>query len=330
MFADGALPSSSAPQVYGAGGHLFGGHPTAKALSVMEHEFAQHGTTGFLATMATNTNSIFEAGISEAKIFRDQHVSLGNFWGLHFEGPFLNPKRCGAHPPELIQKGDEAAAVRLLEGSTGVVKMIAVAPELTAPAALDLIKQAGVVLSCGHSNASYDEGLHAFSALGIRAATHLYNAMPSMHHRDPGLVAAILETKPYTSIVADGIHVDFGMVKLAKRELSKRLFLITDAVTDSSEGIYPHVFKGDRYTMPDGTLSGSALTMLAAVRNCVCHCNIPIVDAIRMASLYPAEVIGADHVKGDIRIGWDADFLVFDDDWKVFSTYIGGVCVYSA
>ena len=314
--------------MYGAGGHLFGGNPTAKALSVMEHEFVKHGTTGFLATMATNTNDIFDTGISEAKLFRNQYATIGNFWGLHFEGPFLNPKRCGAHPPSLIQSGNEAAAVRLLKGGIGVVKMIAVAPELTDSAALSVIKQAGVVLSCGHSNASYDEGLQAFSALGIRAATHLYNAMPPMHHRDPGLVAAILEKRPYTSIVVDGIHVNFGMVKLAKRELSNKLFLITDAVTDSSEGIYPHEYKGDRYTMPDGTLSGSALTMISAVRNCACHCDIPIVEAIRMASLYPAEVIGAHNVKGDIRVGWDADFLVFDDDWIVFSTYIGGVCVY--
>ena len=111
-----------------------------------------------------------------------------------------------------------------------------------------------------------------------------------MHHREPGYIPAIFEEKPYTSIVADGIHVDFAMIRLAKRELGDKLFFITDAVTAAQKGTYQHQFKGDRYTMPDGTLSGSCLTMLKAVQNGVEQVGIGLAEAINMASLYPAQV----------------------------------------
>ena len=143
-----------------------------------------------------------------------------------------------------------------------------IAPELQDQEVINYLHQQGIVISAGHSDASYEEAL-GFLNNPVKAATHLYNAMPKIHHREPGLVPAIFKMKPYTSIVADGIHVSFPMIELAKRELGDRLFLITDAVTETNEGIYPHIFKNDRYTMPDGTLSGSCLTMLKAVENCV-------------------------------------------------------------
>lgn len=294
----------------------------------MEEAFAKHGTTGFLATMATNSNEVMHRGVEAAHTFRQSHKSNGSWWGLHFEGPFLNPVRRGAHPAEFIQQCTVSTARDLTHGASGVVRMMTVAPESAEPEALKVIQDAGIILSCGHSNATCDEGVWAFTAGNVKAATHLYNAMPQMHHREPGLVAAILEVKPFTSIVADGIHVNYTMVRLAKRELGVRLFLITDAVTSTADGLYPHQLQGDRYTMPDGTLSGSSLSMLQAVRNCVEHCDIPIIEAVRMASLYPAQVLGVDDKKGGIREGLDADLVVFDDDWAVARTYINGVCVY--
>jgi N-acetylglucosamine-6-phosphate deacetylase len=151
----------------------------------------------------------------------------------------------------------------------------------------------------------------------------LYNAMPSMHHREPGYIPAIFEEKPYTSIVADGVHVDFAMIRLAKRELGDKLFLITDAVTSTTKGAYQHSFKGDRYVMPDGTLSGSCLTMLKAVQNCVEHAGISLADAVNMASLYPAQLESLNK-KGKIAAGFDADLVIFNNDFEVQWTVFKG------
>jgi N-acetylglucosamine-6-phosphate deacetylase len=144
-----------------------------------------------------------------------------------------------------------------------------------------------------------------------------------MHHRDPGYIPAIFEERPYTSIVNDGIHVDFAMVRLAKRELGDKLFLITDRVTAATEGTYQHQFTGDRYVMPDGTLSGSCLTMLWAVKNCVQHVGIGLAEAISMASLYPAQLAKMT-TKGKIAPDYDADFIVFDENFVVQGTVYKG------
>jgi len=151
----------------------------------------------------------------------------------------------------------------------------------------------------------------------------LYNDMPLMHHREPGYIPAIFEEKPYTSIVADGIHVDFAMVRLAKRELGDKLFLITDAVTPTNHGNYQHQFTGDRYVVPEGTLSGSCLTMLQAVANCVNYAGIGLAEAINMASLYPAQLASMPK-KGKIAAGFDADLIIFNDSFEVQATIFKG------
>lgn len=197
-----------------------------------------------------------------------------------------------------------------------------IAPELQDQEVIDYLHQNGVILSSGHSNATYAEG-KAFLNKPIPAVTHLYNAMPQMHHREPGYIPAIFEEKPYTSVVADGIHVDFAMIRLAKRELGNKLFLITDAVTSTNVGTYQHQFTGDRYVMPDGTLSGSCLTMLQAAANCVNHVDIELAEAINMASLYPAQLAKLDK-KGKIAKGFDADMIIFDADYKHLGTIFKG------
>lgn len=321
-------------QVYGSGGKLFGGDPSEEALRQMESDFIQQGTTGFLATVATNEDRIFHRAIEAYDNFNGISKPVGSCFGLHFEGPFISPDRRGAHPARHVQAPSVEAAIRVTEQRGDVIKMMTVAPELIDTPTVNYLTGLGVILSCGHSNATYEEGIRALQASGsvsspFKAATHLFNVMPPLHHREPGIVAAILECGPYASVVADGIHVSFAMIKLAKRTLGSRLFLITDAVTECKDGTYPHVFRGDRYVMPDGTLSGSALTMLTAVKNCVQQCAIDIAEAICMASLYPAEVIGVHRSKGKIEEGFDADFVVFDDNFVVQKTFVKGQCLYS-
>jgi N-acetylglucosamine-6-phosphate deacetylase len=305
-------------QIYGSGGKLFAGKPEVAALKQLEDDLLKQGTVGFFATIGTNTDAIVEQGIESAKAYRK--TCIGNFLGLHLEGPFLNPIRKGAHPEELIQKATLEKVKRWVESAEGEIKMITIAPELQDQEVIDYLHQQGIIISSGHSNATYAQG-KSFLNKPIPAVTHLYNAMPQMHHREPGYIPAIFEEKPYTSIVADGIHVDFAMIRLAKRELGDKLYLITDAVTAASEGAYKHKMVNGRYEM-DGTLSGSSLTMLQAVQNCVEQVGISLPEAINMASLYPAQLAGLN--KGRIAPGYDADLIIFSDTFEVKATCMAG------
>ncbi len=313
-------------QIYGSGGKLFGGIPTADALQQMEDDLLKQGTTGFFATVATNSNAVVEEAIDAALAFRPR--SRGIFQGLHLEGPYLNPLRKGAHPEEYIKKAELSEVKSWVERASGELRIMTVAPELQDPEVIRYLDESGIIISCGHSNATYEEAIR-FLNNPVHAATHLFNAMSPVHHREPGLPAAIFEKKPYASIIADGIHVHFGILRMAKALLGNRLFFITDAVTEASQGIYQHVFRGDRYTMPDGTLSGSALTMLQSVRNGVEQAGIPLAEAVNMASLYPAELVRQDDVKGQIKKGYSADFVVFDKNYTVQQVSFRGAPVLS-
>lgn len=358
-------------QVYGSGGVLFGGPSSLEALQQMEQDLCQQGTTGFLATIATNTFEVIHAGLDAAK----QHLPhrLGNFWGVHLEGPYISPLKRGAHPEALIRQASFFEVESLLKHTdAGILRMMTLAPERVGRDVLDLLAGHGVIISAGHSNATYSEGI---AALGpnkpVQAVTHLFNAMPPMLHREPdmGYIPAIFEQQPYTSIIADGEHVHFSMIGVAKRLLGERLFLITDAVTETSQqqGISPHILQvlpatssggmqRRRYVTPDGGLSGSALTMLQAVRNCVVHCSIALPEAINMASLYPAQLLGLAPTptppatvtaavtappttpvavaagqqgkKGRVAEGYDADLCIFNDKFEVIATFIAGNIVF--
>ena len=195
--------------------------------------------------------------------------------------------------------------------------MMTLAPEQCDDAIIKLLQDNGVIVSAGHSNATYEQATTAFDK-GIPVATHLFNAMSPLQHRAPGLVGAIYNhPKVMSSIVPDGIHVDFAAVRISKKIMQERLFIITDAVAETTSGEYQHIFKGDRFTLPDGTLSGSALTMMKGTRNCVEHAGIDLEEALRMASLYPAKVIGKSNKLGRIKKGYNAEMVVFDKQFNV-------------
>ncbi|HAL82861.1 MAG TPA: N-acetylglucosamine-6-phosphate deacetylase [Mucilaginibacter sp.] len=307
-------------QIYGSGGKLLSIDTEPATLLQMENDLLKQGTTGFFATISTNTDSVIEQTINVARDYRKS--CRGNFLGLHLEGPFINPLRNGAHNRDYIKKASLSLVQKWIEMADGVIKMMTIAPELQDQEVIDYLHGNGVILSSGHSNATYAEG-KSFLNKPIPAVTHLYNAMPQMHHREPGYIPAIFEEKPYTSIVPDGVHVDFVMARLAKRELGDKLFFITDSVTETNHGPYQHQFTGDRYVMPDGTLSGSCLTMLKAAENGVKHFGIDLPEAINMASLYPARLAKMDQ-KGRIAPGFDADMIVFNADFEVQGTVFKG------
>ena len=295
-------------QLYGGNGMLFGEHPSVAALQATVEYSRSGGAHLILPTVATNSNEVVFAAIDAVRQYREG--GGGSVYGLHLEGPFLNVRKRGAHSAEKIQEPTMSNIRKLVEYGSGVIKMMTIAPELFSDEAIRYLQDEGIVLSAGHSDASYEEAIAAFGK-GIGTCTHLYNAMSALQHRSPGLVGAILDhSRVMSSIVTDGYHVDPVAIRLAWKLMGERLFLITDAVTESREGYYQHRREGNRYVMPDGTLSGSALTMRSAVQFCVERVGIPEAEALRMASLYPARVLGIDHEWGKIAAGYLSDALV--------------------
>jgi N-acetylglucosamine-6-phosphate deacetylase len=203
-----------------------------------------------------------------------------------------------------------------LQKGKDVFKMMTLAPEQCDDPVIALLLQHNILVSAGHTNATYHQAMKGFEN-GIPVATHLFNAMSALQHREPGMVGALFNhPSVMSSIVCDGIHVDYAAVRIAKRELQRRLFFITDAVSETTTGEYQHVFKGDRYALPDGTLSGSSLTMMQCVKNGVQKVGIDLQEALRMASTYPAQLL-PDHKLGKIEKGYQAEFVVFNNDLTV-------------
>jgi N-acetylglucosamine-6-phosphate deacetylase len=305
-------------QIYGAGGYLFSNAPSPTALKSMTESLLSVGTTGFYVTLATNSMEIFHKAIAVVK--ENPHPAV---LGLHFEGPYLNPVKRGAHISKYIKRAERKEVEELLKAADGVLKIMTLAPEMMDSEIIKILLDNGVVISAGHSNATFEEAVKGYED-GITTTTHLFNAMSSMHHRDTGLPGAVyLSKNAYASIIADGIHVDFNALKISKKIMGDRLFLITDAVEEVKEGAYVHVKKEDRFTLPDGTLSGSKLTLLKAVQNCVEHAEIPLDEALRMASTYPAKVMNLSD-RGKIEEGLRANLTIFSEDYRPKYTVLNG------
>ncbi|RYZ00253.1 MAG: N-acetylglucosamine-6-phosphate deacetylase [Chitinophagaceae bacterium] len=302
-------------QVYGAGGRLFAAYPDAESLRVLEAECRRGGAALALPTVATNTPEVVRRCL---EAFRNYKEAGGIFLpGLHLEGPWIHPERRGAHIEACIHPPTMPEVVALLEAGRGIIRMITLAPERCDAALIRYIQEQGITVSAGHSNATFEEAAAAFDA-GIGAVTHLYNAMSGLQHRAPGLVgAAFLHHRVRASIIPDGLHVSWEALRIAKRQLGDRLFAITDAVTETDTGAYPHTLtNGDHYTA-NGILSGSALTMHKAFQNLVRHAGIAPEEALRMCGRYPAEVLGLEKELGLLQPGSRAAMLVLDAHWEL-------------
>ncbi len=308
-------------QIYGTGKILFSQYTDLKSLNSIADKLVKAGTTAFYITLATNSFEVFEKAAEVVNNCRHPAVR-----GIHLEGPFINPEKRGAHIVEYIKKPDYHELKSFLKKAGGVVKMMTLAPEMCDKKILGLLRENGVLISAGHSNATFQEGQKGFEG-GIRTVTHLYNAMSPLHHRKPGLAGAVfLDSRAMSSIIPDGIHVDFKMVEIARKQMGERLFYITDAVAECKEGPYQHIRQKDRYALPDGTLSGSAITMVDAVRNGVKYAGIELEESLLMASEYPARLAGFEK-DGEISCGKSANLNCLSQDLKLKFTVFNGEIV---
>lgn len=315
-------PSFIDLQIYGSAGPLFSAYPSAETLKQMDDDLIRKGTSSFLACVATNSMEIVYQTLDAAKAYRPQ---AKGFLGLHLEGPYLNPKRRGAHIEAFIHKAELDEVKRLMDYADGTVKMMTLAAELQDDTVINYLLDNHVLLSLGHSDANFEQATAAYNN-GFKTTTHLFNAMPAIHHRTPNLPVAVFNhPTAMASIIADGNHVDFEMVKMSHRLMKERLFLITDAVSECNIGPYQHQLSGDKFITSDGTLSGSNITMLQAVQNCVQHCEIPLHDALNMASSYPAKLIGLGDKIGSLSVGNDANLLLLNPELKLTKVFVGGL-----
>lgn len=305
-------------QIAGGGGYLFSEKPTTEALDSITESIIRSGTAAFLIVTPTNS---FDAYRRIIKILKENtHPAV---LGLHLEGPYINKEKGGAHNDKYLKHPDKKEIRDLLADAGGVVKMITLAPELCDPEFIGVLREHGLTVAAGHSNASFEEAMAGFQ-WGVKAVTHLFNAMSPFHHRDPGLPGAAFKSESvYASIIADGIHVDYNVVSIAKKIMKDRLYLVSDAVEENKRGAYLHTRQEDRFTLPDGTLSGSSLSMLKAVKNCVQDVGIQLDEALRMASTYPARVIEL-HDQGYIARGYKANLTVFDEKFRLIQLMIDG------
>jgi len=306
------LPAFIDLQLYGAYGKLFSVFPEAETLQLIHDYCKQGGAYWFQPTVATNTNEVIYRCIDAVKDYRNNGGK--GCLGLHIEGPWISKAKKGAHIESLIHSPSVAEARALLEYGKGIISMITLAPEVCSDEVIELIQSYGVVIAAGHSNCTFQEANAAFEK-NIAVVTHLYNAMSGLQHREPGLVGAtILHQQVMAGIIADGHHVNFAAINIALRLMKGRLFLVTDAVTDTDTGAYPHVKSGDKYEA-GGILSGSALTMMQAVKNMIHHAGADVTEAIRMACVYPAKAMGLNDRIGRIEKGLEARFVMCEGEW---------------
>lgn len=301
----------------------------------MARFLAAHGTTSFSPASLTLPEERLKAAYrTAARLHAARPESAAALRGITMEGPFFSMGKRGAQNPEHLRLPDAALFARLQREAAGLIRIACIAPEL--PGALDCIRTVaaeGVKVSLAHTEADYDTACAAFDA-GASHVTHLFNAMPPLLHRAPGVIGAASERETVTAeLIADGIHVHPSAVRAAFRLFPGRVCLVSDALSACGmpEGEYmlggqSIRVSGSRAMLSDGTLAGSVATLFNCMKNAV-RFGVPAEEAVRAASYTPARVIDADGETGAIREGLAADLLLCGMDWELQAVYIGGMRV---
>ncbi|MDN7126102.1 N-acetylglucosamine-6-phosphate deacetylase [Pseudidiomarina terrestris] len=315
-------------QVNGGGGVLFNQHRSASALERIMAAHREHGTTALLPTLITDSYSAMHDAAAAMKAAKAEGIP--GIVGVHFEGPWLSTARKGVHSEQFIRPPSADEIALLSDPALGTV-MVTVAPENVSVEVIKKLSAAGIKVFLGHSDASAAQVNAALDA-GAIGFTHLYNAMSPLQSRAPGMVGVCLARDCYAGLIVDGYHVDPQACQVAFRAKGKtQMMLVTDAMalaaTDATEVPFFDtriVRDGDKLTTPDGTLAGSCLTMIDAVRNTVQQCAVSLADAVEMASITPARMLGLDHMLGSIEVGKQADFMLLDSELNIVQLWQQG------
>ncbi len=335
------IPGMIDIHVHGGFGVAFGIGKLAPDLEKYSQFAASHGVTGFLLSITgPDAVAIAQTVKDYVKILDQKQDWPGAIpLGLHLEGPFLNAEKHGAFNPAWIHNPDLDEAQSYLDAGRGWIKQISMAPELPGvEQTAQLLADAGVVVSLGHSNTNFETASTAMKGL-FSHVTHTFNAQPPLHQREPGVVGAVLASDKATAeLIGDGIHVHPAAMKILYRCLGpERIVLITDAMPGAGlpDGEYELLdqkvtVKDGKATLPDGTIGGSTGTMDGCLRNMVQLADVPMHEAVRMASFNPAKVIKLENRMGSIDIGKEANLAILDDSLKVHMTIVKGKVVYSS
>src|ERR1041385_7917069 len=315
-------------QVNGGGGVLLNDQPTADGMRGIARAHRRYGTTGCLPTLITDTSEKMQSAIAAAR----SAAGRDGIIGLHLEGPFISPQRPGVHPPDRIRAPVAGDLEQLCELAGVGMSLVTLAPECVPAGFIRTLASKDVRVSIGHSEASAAVVSQAVDD-GARGVTHLFNAMPPLSGRAPGIIGTALTEYHLTAgLIVDGIHVDPISIRVAFEAKRDQIALVTDAMPtvgasmDRFEllGRTIRLTAGGRLTTQDGTLAGAHLDMASAVRNAVMLARIPLADALRAASLTPARFLGLDQERGALMSGARADLAALSGSLMVTATWIGG------
>lgn len=323
------LPGFLDTQVNGGGGVLFNDEPTVEAIRTIGRAHRRFGTTGFLPTLISDDLHVVSQGLEAVRAAIADGVP--GVLGIHIEGPYINVARKGVHNSDKLRGLDESA-IGLLTSLKGGRTLVTLAPEMTTPAIIAQLREAGVTVSAGHTNATYREIRTALEH-GLTGFTHLFNAMSQLTGREPGVVGAALDDPDsWCGIIVDGRHVDPTVLRIALRcKRHDRFMLVTDAMPSVGAAEKSFTLQGRMISVTDGvpvaedgTLAGSDADMATTVRNAVAMLGIELPEAVRMASRHPAEFLGLGDELGTIAPGRRASLVLVDDNIEVRRTWIDG------
>lgn len=315
-------------QLNGCGGVMFNEEISVNTLEIMQATNLKSGTTSYLPTFITSPDEGMKQAVAVMREYLSKHQNQA--LGLHLEGPYLSVAKKGVHRPEYIREISPEMLDFLCQNGDVITKLTVAAENPTAEYISRFI-QAGIIVSIGHSNATYEQAKQRF-AEGASFATHLHNAMsPISSGREMGVVGAVLDSEVYTGIICDGLHVHWGNIRLAKKAKGDKLVVVTDATAAAGADISEFIFVGKKVTVKEGkcydefgALGGASVTMIESIQNLIHHTDLSLDEILRMCTLYPAKAIGVDDKLGSIAVGKVANLAIFDQQFKVKATAVNG------
>jgi len=314
-------------QINGGYQYYFSQYPNKQGLQDMTSACKDFGVLHFLPTLISSPLDVILSALQEVKRFQEQNPESGVL-GMHLEGPFFNPVKRGAHSPNIVRRPTDDELELIVKEGREIIKIMTIAPEMFTDDQIRFLQTAGILLSAGHSNMSYEQAHHYFD-MGINLVTHLYNAMSPFTHRAPGFAGAALERQGiWAPIVLDGHHVHYGAARIAYQMKKRQLLLISDSsflgrkVLDFAWGDFDAKMIDGTYRNKEGNLAGAAISMVEALENAVAHLGVSEQEAIEMATSRPAQAIRMqDHI-GYIKAGYPARFCVFEKGFKNLEPFI--------